>query len=435
MNKNAYLDFIDQLTPMEIEQLHTFARNRVFEPFEGQSGLDTLQETNKKLSSGISKIKKWNENRKTKKGDKGSFGIHSKISPVSPVFEKLGKMATDISNLTKTKLKQIEPAIKELMFDFLKKGLELSRNDDYETWIIDRASEILGRKIRSIVEIKDLSETERRRLIETSYPYRSQRYKLLLESFDKSVSVFLGAIVATNLPGTGILVSMINMVKTMIRMSNRISSLAVIYGRKVENPSGLFETCAILLNSIEDWDKNSDHIPTEPAALERLFKEDKGDIEGELARFIEAVGAKELYIAIPGIGMLSLGKINLDNLKIDLLVENLMQDYHLQCQLEESDYRSYLFEIIDDFKDIYREFKAADYYTVLRNRRRLAQKSGTARNIGSFFKTMVGSEEELDALRSDLATDARIVFNSIKILPKETRIVRIGELVEELAID
>ena len=433
MDKTAYFDFINQLTATEIDLLQTFARNRVMEPFEGQSGLDTLQETNQKLSSGIDKIKEWNKNRKTKKEQKDFFSKQLINTPVTPILERLGKLASDVSSLTKAKFKQMEPVIKELMFDFLKKGLELSRNDDYESWIISRSSEILDRQISRIEDIKDLSESERQKLIETSYPYRSQKYSLLLDSFDKSVSVFLGAIVATNLPGTGILVSLINMVKTMIRMSNRISSLAVIYGRKVENLSGLFETCALLLNSIEDWDKNRDHIPLEPGVLERLFEEDKGDFEAELAKFIEAVGTKELYIAIPGIGMLSLGKINLDNLKIDLVVENLMQDYHLSYQIENSDNRSHLTEIIEDFEMIFKEFKAADYYTVLRNKRRLEQKSGTVKNIGSFFKTMVGSEDELDALRSDLATDARIVFNSVAPLSKEKRTVRIQEIVEELA--
>lgn len=433
MEKNQYLEFIDQLTPTEIDLLQTFARNRVMEPFEGQSGLDTLQETNQKLSSGINKIKEWNKTRKAKKREKASFGEHLKNTPVSPILEKLGKFASDVSSLTKAKLKQIEPVVKELMFDFLKKGLELSRNDEYDTWIISRASEALGRQISTIEEIRDLSEGERQMLIDTSYPYKSKRYKLLLNSFDKSVSVFLGAIVATNLPGTGILVSLINMVKTMIRMSNRISSLAAIYGRKIENLSGLFETCAIMLNSVEDWDKNNKHVPLEPDLLERLFEEEKGDFEAELAKFIEAVGTKELYIAIPGVGMLSLGKINLDNLKIDLLVENLMRDYHLLSQIETSDNRSFLMDIIEDLKAIYMEFKAADYYTTLRNRRRLEQKAGAAGSIGNFFKTMVGSEEELDALRSDLATDVRIVFNSVAPLTKETRAPRIKELVEELA--
>ena len=429
--------FINQLTPEQFLMIQEFARNRVMEPFEGRTGLETIQEASQRLSSGLNRLKNWKTRFRNRAAvEEELTGKELVPDPVAKsLLKKVATVVASFSQMTRHGFKSLETMLRDILIDFLKKGLELTAREDYESWILTKASQELQKEMNSLEDIRALDQTDRQRLINTLYPYRSRQYRILIASFDKSVNLFLGLIVATNLPGTGIVVSMINMVKTIIRLSNRINSLAAIYGFRLENPSALFETSALIIKSIERWERDEVHVPLRPEVMERIFTPSRQDFDKELNEYIDAVGIKEFYIAIPGIGMISLGKINMDNLKVDLLVRGLFQDYFLQKSIEASPDKVCYEAIIERFQMIYRAFQQHDYIKRVRTKLRRQHKRGRSASFQRFFKSMVGYEPEFESLSLTMSSDARYIFESLKDIQQSEIEKELDHLVRKLIED
>ncbi len=418
----SYKEFVEQLSGDELESLQRFAKNRVIEPFEGHSAIETIQKADRTLSKSLEKVKQFGQ----KAGNTKIPGIPSgkirQILKSSQVLDRFGRITQDFSKLTKSKLKEMEEWVRERVFEFIKSGIELSKSIDYEKWVVDKAALTLNKEIHNLHDIRKLSPGERSLLIETLYPHKSNRYKRLIDSFDKTFNIVLGLIVASNIPGTGILVSLINIARTIIRISNAINSISAIHGYKVINFPHLFKVSAALIQTLDDWDNNADHIPLSPDILEKLYSESDEEFEHDLIKLLEAAGSKELYIAIPGVGMLSLGKINLDNYKLDALVLNLVRDYFLAKQVIDSEYGERYSRIIEDFKLIYTSIKEQGILKEIKKRIEDEDRPETRKEkIGKLFKSMWDNNTKFEALSRELNKEVARIFRAIIDLPPEKK--------------
>jgi hypothetical protein len=418
----TYQEFVNQLSGDELARLQIYAKNRVMEPFAGQSAIETIQKADQTLNKGLVKVKKLGEKTRGKSFPGISSERLKKILKSSQILDNLGRVTLDVSHVTKAKLKDMEEWTREATFDFIKKGLELSKSIDYENWIVEKASRTLKKPIIDLNDIKELTDEERTQLVQTLYPHKSNRYKSLLSSFDKTFSIFLGLIVATNIPGTGILVSLINIAKTIIRISNGINSISIIHGYQVENFAHLFHVSAAIIQSLNDWDNNSDHSPLNPQILADLYEPSDRDFEKELVKLLEAAGSKELYIAIPGIGMLSLGKINLDNYKLDSLVMNLVGDYFLSKRIETEEDKSMFTRVISDFELIYSAIKDLDYLSYLKKKMKNNVDSPSRKSrINNLFRSMLGNEPALEERSNMMNNEVEKIFHELVDLPQKQK--------------
>jgi hypothetical protein len=418
----TYQEFVNQLSGDELARLQIYAKNRVMEPFAGQSAIETIQKADQTLNKGLVKVKKLGEKTRGKSFPGISSERLKKILKSSQILDNLGRVTLDVSHVTKAKLKDMEEWTREATFDFIKKGLELSKSIDYENWIVEKASRTLKKPIIDLNDIKELTDEERTQLVQTLYPHKSNRYKSLLSSFDKTFSIFLGLIVATNIPGTGILVSLINIAKTIIRISNGINSISIIHGYQVENFAHLFHVSAAIIQSLNDWDNNPDHSPLNPQILADLYEPSDRDFEKELVKLLEAAGSKELYIAIPGIGMLSLGKINLDNYKLDSLVMNLVGDYFLSKRIETEEDKSMFTRVINDFELIYSAIKDLDYLSYLKKKMKNNVDSPSRKSrINNLFRSMLGNEPALEERSNMMNNEVEKIFHELVDLPQKQK--------------
>lgn len=392
-------------------RVQQYAKNRVIEPFEGQTGFETLQRANRTISHGTEKVKELGRRIQTSKLTSTSIDKLDQLWKSAKLFNNFEKMTEIFKTGGSEKYKEFEEKFKESIYAFLKKGLELTLKEDYEPWIVKNSAPLLNRPIYSFREIQQLEDSEREILINALYPYSSHRYKGLLASFDKTFNVLLGVVVASNLPGTGVIVSLITMAKTIVRLSNRINSMSVLYGYPVINLNQLYKVCSLLLTSIADWEENDQHVPLDPSVLSELYSETNDDIEEELTKLLEVVGTKEMYIAIPGVGMLSLSKINLDDYKIDLMVQNLVSDYFF---LNNSGSLTDFDSITADYIQIYQVFKKQDLLNKLRQRMDLGVTKTKKERFFTKLKSLTGEDPEFNRLIANIHFLARNIHHEIR---------------------
>lgn len=409
---------ISPLNPGFTARIQQYSKNRVFEPFEGQTGFETLQKANRTISQGSEKLKELGKRIQSSKITTSSIDKLDQLFKSAKLFNNIEKMTELFKSGSSDKINEFEEKFKESIYAFLKKGLELTLKDDYEPWVTQNASKLLKRRIYSLEDIQKLENDEREVLISELYPYSSHRYKGLISSFDKTFNVLLGIIVASNLPGTGVIVSLITMAKTIVRLSNRINSMSVLYGHPVRNLNQLYKVCSLLLSSIEDWEQNEQHVPLEPGILSNLYSEINNDIEAELTELLEVVSTKEMYIAIPGVGMLSLSKINLDDYKIDLMVQNLVSDYFFK---EANESLNAFEPAVSAYIGIYRAFKEAKFLTKLRQKLDASESKSKKEFLLSRLKSLAGEDPEFHQLISHLNLLARQVYSEMTDIPEDRR--------------
>ena len=155
-----------------------------------------------------------------------------------------------------------------------------------------------------------------------------------------------------------------------------------------------------------------------------------------MIKLLEAAGSKDLYIAIPGIGMLSLGKINLDNYKIDQKVVSLTVDYFLMKRIEQSNNKSFYDQVIRDFKLIYSEMKETAYFSQLRNVKDqpLETKSGKQR-LGNLIKSMLGSDPTFGYFSERMNEKASSIFIKLNGLAGEEKAELLKRELKNLMLD
>ena len=184
--------------------------------------------------------------------------------------------------------------------DYLKKGLENIVIESDELWILDHVNNILkNAHFTELDQIRTLQIDQRNVLINSIYPYDSRRFQDFSKSFDLTFNLSLGAKVATNIPGTGIAVSLINMAKTLVKLGNRLKIMATIYGYHITDSQALFKASAAILKSLADWENNEEHLPLDPAVLNELYSDNDSTDSAAFQEMIDAIVKKDAYIAIP----------------------------------------------------------------------------------------------------------------------------------------
>ena len=346
-------------------------------------------------------------------------------------FEKLNHATEDLQNIAKKGYTTIEEKAKWLTFTFIEKGLELLLYEDTSQWIIKRANNCLHRTdIKNLEQIIQLSNTDRESLIQELYPYNSPNFQKYLKGFDISVNIGLGAVVATNIPGTGLLVSLVNMGKTLIKVGNRLNIMSAIYGRQIASPNALFKVSASILRSLEDSENNEEHIPLDPSMLEALYHEETDEDEMALQDLINSIVRKDAYIAIPGVGMISLGKINLDDVKMDLIVLHLVRNYAEKTRLIELYGKEEVNQVLKDFRQIYKAFEEQGFFKVMRKKIETEQLHADHEKWKIRLKILAGTDLALNESSQSLNQEVKQIFLSTHLLDAETKAAQVQKAVE-----
>jgi len=445
------------LTLEEKQNLQQICRDSIIEPFEGRKGLETIQKTRTSIEKGIGKLKnfskstsdkikdsKWLETSKSKindliidvkKGSKNSQlpDIFNKLNfitdshPKSTIGKfknlekKLVELTQDLQKATKNKYQDLGAKAKDAALIYTKKGLELLLYEDTESWILEKANKTLNRtNINTIEDIRKLSAADRKILIEKLYPYNSPNYSIFIQKYDSTMNITLGAIVATNFPGTGIAVSLFNIGKTLLKLGNRINIMSSIYGYQVSSPAALFKVSANILKSMDDWENNINHVPLSVDVLDDLYSQNPDDDESAFQDLLNAAVKKEAYIAIPGIGMISLGKINLDDVKMDILIKHLVQNYFNKSQLiqqiSDIDFQS----VLADYQLIYGLFIKHDYFQKSRKASEQEKLQQSHKKWPTRLRILAGIDIALESASTNLNRFTSDIYEKICHLKTES---------------
>ncbi|MBU3916829.1 hypothetical protein KKA14_14960, partial [bacterium] len=394
---SKYLDFVENLKKEDLSVIQSLARNQVIEPFEGRKSLKTLRRTLTTVDKGVATLKtagrktgKWiNETRIAK----SSIYQLSKIKNATSISTRVGNTASEIQKIAMETFNQIESKLKESLVSYIEKGFELLLDDDLETLISDKANQILNHTdFKSLEDIKHLSIPDREKLIDALYPYDNEKLNKLGKSLDISINLILGAVVVTNLPGTGLLISLINIGKTIVKMGNRLTIMSAVYGHQIKSSQELFNVCTKIIKSMENWENDPNHLPVNPEILHKLYQEPAEKEENTFLDLITAVTNKDAYIALPGIGMISIGKINLDDLKIDLVIKRVVRDYFENKRLLVKFDEKQLNRIINDFKNVYSELYHNKFFDVLSEKQKKSSISRKKKKLKDRFTFFSGIE-------------------------------------------
>jgi hypothetical protein len=152
----------------------------------------------------------------------------------------------------------------------------------------------------------------------------------------------------------------------------------------------LFKVSATILKSLDDWEDNIDHMPLSVDILDDLYHQDQKDNKSSLQELLNAAVKKEAYIAIPGIGMISLGKINLDDLKMDILIKHLVQNYFNKNQLVNQIGKYQFQTILTDYQLIYSTFMKHQYFQKTRRANEQEKLQQSEKNGKSEYKSSLG---------------------------------------------
>lgn len=462
-------DSAEKINENRLKQLQQIARDRVYEPFEGKKSLETIQKTRSGLEKGLGHLKtattktknasaqvtKWlkgstafqtlkNKAAATQITEQESGGtlfasvsakLNKRVEELKSAFHTLDEATIGLQENTKKTYKELESKTREMAIDYTRKGLEVLILEDTEKWIIPKAQEILqNNTLHSFSDIQHLTTEEREKLIKELYPYNSPNFQKFIKAFDVTFNVTLGAIVATNLPGTGLLVSLINMGKTLIKLGNRLNIMAAVFGYRIQSSQALFKTCSRIIQSLEDWENSSNHQPLSPELIDELFSTPSAE-EDFFQEMIASVVKKEAYIAIPGVGMISLGKINLDDLKMDLMVQHLVSNYFTQKELLNTCNKAECRQVIDDFQMIYRALKQQSILKLFIKRVEDEYEIQEGKTLGIRFKRMAGIDLALEKAHYEFDMLAKTLYIKVLPLPPSEKPKRVEKELERILVN
>jgi hypothetical protein len=130
---------------------------------------------------------------------------------------------------------------------------------------------------------------------------------------------------------------------------------------------------------------------------------------------------KEAYIAIPGIGMISLGKISLDDLKMDLVVQHLVENYFALYELETQYGKERVKAIIDDYAMIYQAFINVDYFKAMRATQEESKLEKSEQKWKVRLQLFAGIDLVLKNSSLDLDNFVQAIFSRIENLPGQEK--------------
>ncbi|MDX2470770.1 MAG: hypothetical protein QNL04_09385, partial [SAR324 cluster bacterium] len=293
-----------------------------------EKGLGGLKKAGQKLSE--------TETAQKAKSKLGDLWEDTKIKALekSGLDKVLGQMeGGDWSEKLKSGGAEAQEKVWNALRDAGGKGFEAMLYKETQEWILKVSGKILEREVTGLKDVNEFNDSDRAKLIEALYPHGVPLYNQWIKRFDSAFNFGLGAIAASQFPGTGILASGANLVKTLFQAANRINILAAIYGHRIHRPSELFRASAIMIASLEDFETNKGHKPLGPDTLASLFTAGEEDPKA-FANLVSEAIKKDAYMAIPGVGVISIGKVALDDFKLDEGILNWFQAYYLQGELE-----------------------------------------------------------------------------------------------------
>ena len=351
-------DFGAKINQEQMEALLALSRDTVIEPFVGRKSLELVQKTRGGIESGMEKAKQvsalatsWLMGTELYKKSKAVLEESRGDSP--DWLKWLDQATEELQKSAKGFGKGLAQGAGNLTLTFLERGFEFLLHENTEKWAVSKAGAFFpDKKIKTLKDMALLSESERQALIEEFYPYDNPKLKSFASSLDLSLNLLLGATAASQLPGSGLAAGMVNMGKTLVKLAGRISSMSAIYGYNIPDSAGLFLTCAKILKSIEDFESNPAHLPLDPSILDELYLPQPPGGIGFKAMLGEAL-KKEAYMAVPGVGVISLGKIGLDDLMVDQMVMHLVSNYFWQAKLDRELGEARRLEITNRLKRIY----------------------------------------------------------------------------------
>ncbi|MEQ9363073.1 MAG: hypothetical protein RIF32_02450, partial [Leptospirales bacterium] len=365
--------------------MQRLGRLRVIEPFEGWQHLEAVRKTMTSIERGMDRALDWG--RGVRDNLKERDAVQKAGAWVSKQTTKLGepgRFARPARDLAEKTYRDAGEWLRTSGLDNVQQALEYLIAHDPATWVRKRAAKILNRpELKSVpnaeaafAAMRDLTPEDRERLIEELYPYDLPGFAPYMKAVDLTVNVGLGAVVATNLPGTGSLVHLINMIKTIIKIAHRLHMMSTVHGAAIRDPNALFVVSAKILKSLQSWEASPDHHPLGPEALEELYASAGDDARG-LPALLGASLKKDLYISVPGVGTVGVGKISLDDARLDYYVRAIVSSRFARRDLVEVYGEHRVSGRVAEFAAIYAAFREREYF--YKTRRRLKSQAAAAR--------------------------------------------------------
>ena len=427
-------------------RVQRMARDAVVEPFAVHQGLDAIKKTRQSLESGMRTLSRaarvtgqglqkagslardgWRRSRGLRERLRGVLpgkGADAADRPrtTSPTDAGSGELAANLRDAALTLASVARGSWQEASrwagtsgIGYLEQGFRLVLDRDGERWIVARARRILEREdIGQLEDVAALDFAARDRLIAVLYPYRHPALRGYMRALDQAFNVTLGATVASNIPFTGAAVGALNIVKTILKIGGRISTMAALYGRRVAGPDALFRVSARVLHSLEAWESDPDHEPLSPAVLDDLFVSDGSP--RAFREMLEVAARKDAYVFVPGVGTVGLGKIPLDDYRLDVYVRRLAMNYFEREPLREV-VGAQAFDALDaSYRAIYRELMDQNAIRVLQQRvlaRRPTPEASRDKWLAR-WRSLTGTDGVAEDVSSELDVLARNIHEQVR---------------------
>lgn len=410
-------DFGPKIKAEQARWLSRIARDQVVEPFFGNRGLELVKSTRGGIEKGLVAAKgattgagRWLGGLKWIKEGKEKLGQALSAGETPEWMGRLDQATEDLRHSAKNWSSKLGEGSVDLSLTILKRGFELVLYEDTEAWALSRAKRLLPEaEVLALDDMARLSEAQREALIAEYYPYDNPTLKRFSKSLDWSINLALGATAASQLPGSGLVAGVGNLAKTLIKLAGRISAMSAIYGYHIPSAEHLFFACARILKSIEDFESNPSHVPLDPAEFGVLYDGETISEEGFADMLKEAL-KKEAYMAVPGVGVISLGKIGLDDLMVDQMVLHLVGNAFWLEQLNQDLGEGRAAALLTRWRAIYRGLVEAGWFS-------RSNDPASGRGWAARLKAWGGSDEALEERSRALDLMANEVFEAL--LPYE----------------
>lgn len=377
-----------RIDPADLLRMQELGRLHAIEPFEGWQHLEVVRKTMSSMERGLDWTLERGRGLRDRIKQRDSYQKagtwfskqKSKFDGEAGALSGAGRVAGSARDLAGQSYRDAGEWLRTSGMENIQQTLEYLLAHDPAFWVRKRAAKILGRSefeaIRNSDQayeaMRNLSQGEREQLITELYPYNLPGFAPYMKALDMTVNLGLGAVVATNIPGTGALVSLINMIKTIFKIAHRLHMMSTIHGYAIRDGNSLFVVSAKILQSLQGWEASQEHRPLDTNVLDDLYAgdEDEDASEQGFPALLNASLKKDLYISVPGVGTVGIGKIGLDDARLDYYVRAFVSGYFERRRLIEEFGSATVSDRSGEYAAIYTAFGRGDYFPVMRRRRK-----------------------------------------------------------------
>lgn len=411
------------IDPADLARIQQLGRARAIESFEGWQHLEAVRVTMGSLERGVTRGLDWSRKYGGKAVDQtrkaagwlrnragsadaadaaGGAGIGMDGEKADAgILAEASRLARAAKNLASSSYRDAGEWLRTSGLGYTQSALDYLLAHDPATWTRRRAAKALQGKspaARELAAVQSgkaalaamgrLADADRQLLTRELYPYDRPGLASSMKAIDLTINLSLGAIVATNLPFTGVAVSLVNMIKTIFRIAHRLHLMSTIYGLHIQSSNALFVVSARILQSLQSWESarpaastadapanaadaaSSEapahtHTPLDPAIVAELYTPSPAaGNESALPALLNATLKKDAYISVPGVGTVGLGKIPLDDARLDACVRRLVSDYFAGQFLRDRYGAARVDELVESYRAVYAEFHRQDFFRV-----------------------------------------------------------------------